>query len=204
MGSGIQKKVTKGALERIKGLEESLQQTVQAVNQTLNLIDTRFRAIEEQLSAIVTMVDKANKSSINLAGGACTVAEEIERARGAKRAAQVDAAKKALEAGVASGDIAVVETIGEKSVIVGHERNKDGTDKPQARSQILFTTVKPEFQDKLRGKGIGTIIESESGTFEVLEVYDLVEKKEEVLPAEGNSADADAALVRDLTDAAAN
>ncbi len=185
MGSGIQKKMTKSALERIKGLEDSLQQTVQAVNQTLNLIDRRFAEIEEVLAAV---------KALNPA-----VENEISRARQARRDAHTEAARKALEAGVASGDIAVVEAISDKSVIVGHERNADGTDKEQARSQILFSTVKPEFQEQLRGKGIGTTITgTDGGTFEVLEVYDLVEKKEEALPSEANSADVDEALVQDI------
>ncbi len=189
MGSGQNKKIKRSVIERVDNLELGTQNLVEQINKSLTTVDGQLTMQQELIGAIVAIV------------GVEQVKEAIEAARAAKKEqqlnemlAQAAAAKAALEAGVASGEIAAVPTVGERSVIVGVERTKEGVEIPPGRSQLLFAMVKAEFKGQILGKGPGTVIATDSGgTFTIDEVYDFTGKTTEALPAEGTSDEPTAA-----------
>lgn len=159
---------TKTALERIDSLEMNLGSIIQATNQVLNQVNTRLSSIEETLAALVVEI------------GADQVQARVDTMRAEAAEARMKSAKDALDKAEAAGDVVKVEAITEKSLIVGIEKDKDDKVIPPGRVQLTYGGVKPEFQAQLLGKGAGTVIKTTpGGTFEVTEVYDIVEKKPE-------------------------
>lgn len=172
MGSGIQKKIKRSVLERVDAIEASVQNLVEQINQSLSAVEKQLTMHQELVGALVSIV------------GVEPVKEAIETARAAKKQQELEAmiasaqaAKAALEAGLTNGEIAAAEICGERSVIVGVERDKEGVEIPPGRSQLLFAMVKPEFQEKLLGKPVGTVIETATGgTFTVDGLFDFTGK----------------------------
>ena len=184
-----QKKQVKSALERIGELEGVLPQIIAGFNQALMQLEQRLGEFGEAIDALV-----------ELAGGKDLVDSVIQSHRVARATANLNAA-------LARGDLVKVEAVSEKSVIVGREFDKDGNLVPPGRVQLSFRGFKPEFREKLLGKGVGFVFdigaelaettgtpagETVTGKFEVSEVYDRVEKAPEnpgQVPAETSKQD---------------
>lgn len=163
-----QRQRVKTALERIESLEINMGSIIQATNQVLNQVNARLSTIEETLAALVIEI------------GPDQVQARVDALRTEAAEARMKAAKDALDKATAAGDVVKSEAITEKSLIVGVEKDKDGKVIVPGRVQLTYTGVKPEFQTQLLGKGIGTIVKTTpGGTFEVTEVYDIVEKAPE-------------------------
>lgn len=167
-----QRKQVKSALERIEALEQTVPQIVMGVNQAFNQQGQR----QEQLAAIVEAVVELF--------GAETVDAKIREIADRKVLQNLAKAQEALKEGLEKGEVLKAETINEKSLVVGREIDKDGNPVFPGRVQLTFSAIKPAFQEKLKGQAAGFSVETENGSkFEVLEVYDVVEKKAEA-PAE--------------------
>jgi hypothetical protein len=176
-----QKKQVKSALERIDQLEQDIPQIVMGVNQAI----VSQRTGLGELAAVVEAVTEIL--------GASTVDAKIKEINERKVNAKLDAAKKALEEGLANGEIVKADAVSDKSLIVGKEYDKDGNVLAPGRAQITFDGIMPEFQDKLLGQGAGFQVETKNGgKFEVVEVYDVVAKPVTAEPAPADAAPVEA------------
>jgi DNA-binding transcriptional regulator of glucitol operon len=128
-------------------------------------------------------LEEINEALVNLSGRP-QVEEEVKRLHIERVEARSAIEAKALDAALNSGKIKEVETIGELSVIVGSEVDKDGNKLYPSRVQMLFATLKKEYQDALRGAKRGDVVETPFGSkFTVTVVYDIVPPDQQpVLP----------------------
>jgi hypothetical protein len=162
------RKQVKSALERIDVLEETLPQVVAGVNQALNQQGQRMEQLASILEAVVELL------------GTSTVDAKIKEISDKKTLQNLERAKKALEDALAKGEVVKTDKISEKSLVVGREVDKDGNPVFPGRVQLAYHSIKTEFQEKLKGNGVGFVVETANGSkFEVLEVYDVVEKQTE-------------------------
>jgi hypothetical protein len=158
---------------------------LQALQGHLMQLDQRISAMEEIMSATTLVVGQEQ------------VSDMVKSRRVEKADARSAAEKAALDVALGEGKVVKTETIGEKSIVVGREKDKDGNDLPPGRVQLLFGQFLPEFQPQLLGKGVGTTVDTPiGGKFEVTEVYDIVdhsasEATESALTEELNGLPAD-------------
>lgn len=166
----------RNALQRIEQLEQDLMNLAQGAQNGLNSLQTRINQSAEILDAVVGVLGKE------------TVEAAVEQARAQVREDNAKAAKEALEAALKDGKLAAVPGdvgAGDKSILTGVEYDKDGKPVHPGYVQLAFASVKPEYQEKLRGKGVGFKFETEVGSFEVTGVYDHVTQPEpEEAPAQ--------------------
>jgi hypothetical protein len=202
-GAGPVRPQGPGSLERLKALEDFRGEILRAVRQTFQAIEQRLQNLEE-----------VNEACVNLIGRT-QVEEEVKRLHIERVEARSAMETAALEQALKDGKIKEVETIGDMSVVVGSEVDKDGNKLYPSRVQLLFATLHKEYQDKLRGARGGDSIETPMGSkFTVATVYDVIPQAEQVPPpplpagtppvdAEPLDAEAEAKLVEQLSDAAA-
>ena len=195
-----------GALDRLKSLEDFKSEILRAIRQTFAAVEQRLQNLEEINEALVNVV------------GRTPVEEEVKRAhieRVEKKAATEAAA---LEAAYKAGKIVDAEEVGDMSVIVGSEVDKDGNKLYPSVVQLLFMTLVKEYQDQIRGKKAGDVIETPFGSkFTVSKVFNVnpnqaqavQQATEGVTPAstpqveaEPLSPEAEALLLEGLADAA--
>jgi hypothetical protein len=162
------RKQTRSALERIEVLEQMHERLVVGIDGILNQLNTRLSAIEETLEAVSGII------------GPEQIANLIVENRKRRSEDAAAAAKAALDDAIAKGIMAPAEVIGENTLVVGRETDKDGNQVGASRIQLAFMGIKPQFRDQLLGKGVGTKLTTENeGTFEVIELYNPVEKSPE-------------------------
>lgn len=160
-----QRKQVRSALERIDTLEQDVPRIFQAVNEALTQSNQRMSQLGKVLEAVVELF------------GSETVDAKIKEIDTRNVQAQADGARAALEAGVADGTLVSALDINDKSLIVGREIDADGNVVFPGRVQLMFSGIRPEFQEKLLLQGPGFVVETQNGgKFEVLEVYNVVEK----------------------------
>lgn len=160
-----ERKKTKDALSRIQALEESIPQIIQGVNGAFGRMGAQVNHLQEVLDAIGEVV------------GEDAVQNALSDMRLRRAVKEAEEQKAAVDASLKNGDLKVVEVIGEKSLVVGVENDKDGKAIGAGRVQFYFTTARPEFQEKLLGKGVGTTLDLPTGgKFVAQEIYDSVEK----------------------------
>jgi hypothetical protein len=156
-----------GSLERLKALEDFRDEILRAVRKTFNEVEMRIRGTEELSEALVNLVGRAQ------------VEEEIKRLYIDRAEAKSQMEMKALEAAFASGRVVKSEVVGDMSVVIGSEVDKDGNQLYPTRTQLLFATLKPEYQEKLRGAKVGSVIETPvESRFTVLDLYDIAPQAE--------------------------
>jgi len=175
-------KKTSNALERLDQVEKTVMNIVSAVNNSLSQVSQQLAGITEVLDAVVQTL------------GQETIQKVMTENRTAKAEAQAEAEKEALQELVAKGDIKAVEKVTEKCIVVGRETDKDGAVRVPGRAQVAFARIDPNFQPALLGQAPGFSLELPTGgKFEVLEVYEVVEKSEtppvEALPVTQANAD---------------
>jgi hypothetical protein len=152
-----------GSLERLKALEQFRDEILRAVRKTFNEVEQRMRSAEE-----------VNEALVNLAGREA-VEEEVKRLYIERAEAKSVLEGRALEAGIKAGKLVVSEIVGDMSVVVGSEVDKDGNQLYPSRAQLLFATLRPEYQEKLRGSKVGDVIVTPfESKFTVLAIYDIL------------------------------
>ena len=172
---------TSNALERLDQVEKTVGNIVGAVNNSLGQVSQQLGGITEVLDAVVQTL------------GAETIQKIMTENRQAKAEAAAQAEEAALKELLSKGDIKVAEAISEKSIVVGRETNPDGTVRAPGRAQVAFARIDPNFQGPFLGKAVGFVLDlPNGGKFEVLEIYEVVEKPETV-PAESSTPEAPAA-----------
>lgn len=177
MGSGQAKaKVVRGALERITALEGDFQRFIQALQEVLEKnfqsLNERVTALEEVAQALVDLADKDK------------VKAQIEANRLKRVEIQAATARTLLNKAVEQGLYVATDTITDKTLLVGIEKDKEGKVLPPSRVQVPFDNLKPEYQVELLNKGPGAVVNTDTGTFEVTEVYLSVKKDAPVQAAE--------------------
>lgn len=173
MGSGIQRKIREtndaasavtNQLNEIKTQLSGLANETNAKFQKLaGWIDNTFQKKDEILDALITIL------------GTEAVFNQIKKAKIEKAEANSAAMKDALEKQLAEGGVKVSEVVGELSIIVGSEVDKDGNQIPPARAQVLFAQLTPELAALMLGKKVGDVVETPVGSkFTISELYDMV------------------------------
>lgn len=170
MGSGYGKKIAReakaassGALERVEKLEAFRNDVLQAMRQTFGIVDTRLQNTEDVVNALIILVGKED------------VEKKVQELQIERLEAKAGTEKAALDAAVTANQVVVADVIGDRSVIVGSEVDKDGKQLYPSRVQLLFPTVKDDYKERLRGAKAGDVIETPVGSkFTILEVYDIV------------------------------
>jgi len=162
-------KKSANALERLEVLERTVNSIGSATNNNINQIG----GMTEVLDAVVQIL------------GVEAIQKVLSENRVAMAEAQSKAEEEALKELLSKGDIAESEKISDKSIVVGKETNPDGTVRPPGRAQVAFARIDPTFQEQFLGKSAGFVLDLPTGgKFEVLSVYDVVEKAETpVIPA---------------------
>lgn len=109
---------------------------------------------------------------------------------------KVNSLKERVEEMLQQGSIKPVDVVGEDSLIVSRELNKEGkVENP--RLQFLVGRLIDELKSKFVGKKVGDLVQGEENKLdiEIMEVYDLVPKKlgridaDQELPMEQNNQD---------------
>ena len=176
MGSGLNKAVAAamkkegGALERVENLEkgfkaivEDMTQVMQALQQIATSVDTRNGALEDAVNAIIEVV------------GRKPIEEEIKRARIEKLEARSAREKVAFDAAIVAGQVVPAEVVGDMSVIIGSEVNKDGDALYPLRVQMIYRSIDEDKKDKFKGVKVGTVIETLMGSkFTISEIWDAI------------------------------
>lgn len=165
---------TRSALDRIDAVESTINELVSSLNNVIQQLNARLSDTAEKLQALTDVV------------GPEKVSEAMRALVLAKAEKQAAAAKEALDDAIGKGQLVAATVIGENSLVVGREFDKDGNLIPPGRIQLTFGGIKSEFQEQLRGQGFGFTVETPvGGKFEVLEVYDFVtDTKAEAAPSE--------------------
>jgi oligoendopeptidase F len=165
----------RNALQRIEELETNLMNVFGAVQQALNGSDQRVNALAEILDAVVAEL------------GPETINTRVVEGRKARALEQAEKSKAALAEAVEKGQYKAVEVITDKTLIVGKELDKEGKEVFPGYVQLAYSSIKPEFQEKLLGKGVGASFETESGKFDVTGTYEAVEAPVAPEVAEGQA-----------------
>jgi hypothetical protein len=190
----------KSSLDRIDDLEKlleeqnkSLKQVVTAVNGSLGQLNRSLEETKEMLNAVIGIL------------GPDQVHKEVEANRLLALQKQVEETKSSIVKALEAGDIVAAEVASDNSFVAGVELKADGTAIPPGWSFVPMQKIEEEFRLQLVGKGVGHKISTkEGGSFELLEIYDMAEKKVEpaipvpaqatvdsvVVPAQENTAPA--------------
>jgi hypothetical protein len=199
MGSGIQKKIretnktSNGMLERLTNAESNIKSIYETDQKNFTVIEQRFAEQSEILDALITLT------------GMEQVFEQIKTKRIEKAEVEAEGKKAALEKALQEGQIVVAETVGEQSILVGTEVDKDGNQLHPIRAQLLFAQIKKDLAEPLRGKKVGEVIYTPIGSkFTLQEIYDknvpaVEATADAVPPAEPLTVEAQQALVEDLS-----
>ena len=145
---------------------KSIDQLVSGINNALGDLNQRLVSQSEVLDALVEAIGKDKVEELIKAGRVRRMHEVME------------SEKKALEDLRASGELVEVPLVTEKSVIVGREYEPDGQVRAPGRVQVAYARVDAQFQSSLINQPPGTsFVLPNGGKFEVLEIYEVVEKQ---------------------------
>lgn len=183
---GLEKEVqkamakAKGSLERIDELAaqvlghgESIKQVVMAVNGSMGQLNRQLEEYKEMLNAVIGIL------------GPSQVQEEIEANRRDALLKQVEETKASIASALASGDVVQAEKTSEKSFVAGVETKADGTTIPPGWAFVPMGKIEEEYRTQLLGQGVGfKVATKEGGSFELLEIYEAVEKPVPATPAD--------------------
>lgn len=164
--ANVANKNSRNALQRLDGLEQGVQQLVGATNNAIG-------QISRQLSQIAEIADAATA----ILGEDVVAAKvvELRKDRLQKESAQQKAQVDDL---LLQGILVPAEKVGEKSLLVGRETDKEGKEVFPGRQQVLFSQVRPDLKEKLLGQAVGAAVETPAGnTFNLVEIYDITEAK---------------------------
>ena len=176
----------KSALERIQGLEDELPKLIAGTNGALAQLEQRISQSTEILNAIAQVVD-------GLAGDG-TVSAKVTDNQIKRAQTLADQQKAGIAAALAEGKLAVTDVIGEKSVVVCVETDKDGNTVPPGYMQMEAARIIPAFHDKFIGQKVGGTVDTPNGgKLTITELYDFVAQPPVAANADTPTTDAPAA-----------
>jgi hypothetical protein len=162
----------RNALQRIEQLEGDYLQLIQSLNQTLSQMEGRMNALAEISDALIGEI------------GPDQVNARITAVREVKAAEQAAKAKEALELAITEGKVVAAPEVTDASVVTGVEYDKEGKAIKPGYVQLGFNTIRPEFQEKLKGQKAGFKVDTGDGSFEITGIY-VEAPQPEVTQAEG-------------------
>lgn len=145
--------------QQLVDLAERFDQLGQAIDVALNTMNNQISTAVEILNAVVGHI------------GEDKVIELIKGNRMKADLEKVEKTKEQIKAMATGGLLVKADEVGEESLIIGKESDKDGNVIHPGWVSIGFKDVKPEFKALLKGKKAGDIFETPVGKFEVLEVW---------------------------------
>lgn len=157
------------ALERLNDLEtQVIPNFLKGVNEAFGNVDANFTGLKEQVDALVRLLGEEQ------------VAATITEMHAEQDEAQRDGMAEKLKGYVDRGALKPAEEIGERSFVVGCEKDKEGNVLRPGRVQLAYTSIKPEYQEKVKGQKIPVSFPTaEGGSFEITEVYEIVPAAEQ-------------------------
>ena len=175
----------RNALERIAALEGDLSGLMSGVQNAITELERRVMTASEVIDAVVRIV------------GQETVEAAVIAARDERAATAATQAKEGLEKALAAGQLVPGTVIGDASVIVGVECDKDGAAIKPGYIQLSMQGVKPEFKEKMLGQAVGFKFDTVDGnTFTVNGVYEAAPPKMTPLARSARSYTRNCAAVR--------
>ncbi len=165
-----------GIVESVNAQGKTLGQVITAINKGMGQLEQSLEEYKEMLNAVIGIL------------GPAQVQAEIANNRKILAERQVAEVKEGIVGALAAGDIVPAQVTSEKSFVAGVECNADGTVVPPGWAFVPMSKIEEEFRKQLIGQPVGFKITTKvGGTFELLEIYEAVEKPvvaEEVAPVE--------------------
>jgi hypothetical protein len=159
-----QRQKVRTALERLDGLEGDFQTMTSQLNNVVSVLQNQLSGLTEIVDAVIRHV------------GVDTVTTLVVQERENKAKLRTEQASEQVTKLVAEGVLVAAETIGNDSFIVGLETDKNGTPvNVTGRVQLQFSQITEEYQNKLRDAKVGFKLETDTGTFEVKEIYNIAQ-----------------------------
>lgn len=155
--------------DRVKNLEELTGGLAGFVQNEVGSLKSAVSSVVEVLNAV-----------IELSGGdefSKKVQAHIEAKRKKRGEEQAARDQAAIAKAVADGALVVSERIGETSIIVGREYDKENNVLGNGRIQFRFHDLTEEARPDALGQGVGFVIEGPNGKLEVLEIYEVAPPK---------------------------
>jgi hypothetical protein len=176
-------------VQRTDRLEKAHNTFVSEVVGSFGRIDSKFAEHSELFASIIEIL------------GQDAVLAKLNERQANRDREQAEKSSALVKAAVEKGDLKPVDVIGEKTLIVGKDLDKEGKTIGPGRVQVAFGDLKPDFKAKLLGGKVGTSVvttedekEGVTQTFEVMELYENVVKAapapeaEQTAPAEATPA----------------
>ncbi len=158
-------KIVAALNENLNGQGTSIKQIVQAVNGAIGKLSRDFEESREMLNAVIGIL------------GPAQVQTEVENSRKIALDRQVAETKASIASALETGDIVKAEKASDKSFVAGVETKADGTVIAPGWAFVPMSKIEEEFRTQLVGQGIGfKVVTKEGGAFELLEIYEAVEK----------------------------
>lgn len=176
--ANLAQKNARNALQRIQALEGAVQGVLTATNNALGEAEGRLAQLAEVLDAVV---ESQGAEAINV------ILTEKRRSR-AQQKQERDAME--IKEKVLNGKLKAVATVGETSVLVFKELDKDGQALEFSRVQTSALLLVPKVRGETLGKTIGHKVTNTGSehTFEIMEIYDPVPQTPEAAAAEAPAA----------------
>jgi uncharacterized protein YoxC len=152
------------AIQRVEALEGQVTSIIDSTNKALDDIHQKLARLQQQVLAVCDVV-----------GQDAVSAKVVENMTNNDLVRTQNLTARTAEA-VANGELKVAEVIGDSSMLVMVEKDKEGNPlRSGSRQHMAVPQILQPFRSQLLGKGVGETITSESGhTFTVVEVYDIV------------------------------
>ena len=166
-----------GALDRISALESFRDGVLRAMRSTFAAVEQRLSSNEEIIHALINLMGSEN------------VEREVTKLAIAKMEERSVKEKAGFEAAVKRGELVLADEVGDSSVIIGSEVDKDGNSLHPLRCQLLYATVKQGYKEKLKGAKVGDSIDTPAGSkFTVNEIWNVLPPEERPKQAEAPAA----------------
>lgn len=163
--------------EKLSALEKSSMLTARRVGELEMLTFSLSRENDILKDALQLLHDKLNAVTSLIAEGHQLNDENInQKITQMKEADLKDKVDKLVE----QGTIAASNQVSDRSVVVARELSKDGkVENP--RLQFIVSPLAEELKQKFLGKVVGELIKGDGDKLdvEIMEIYDIVEKKQE-------------------------
>lgn len=170
-GNGI-RAAQRSVSQRVDALEETIARALMGVNQ-------RFQAVERQVGEF----REGFAGLIEMEGVSGALDEFINQKRLQAMRNQAAAEKASLDAGIADGYVYAVETVTDKSIIVGRFVDAQGVVQEPGRYQLITPNLGKEYRDLVIGQKVGFVLpmvtdgQPNGTTFNLDEVYEVNEEK---------------------------
>jgi hypothetical protein len=169
----------KDAFSRLTALEKRLADQEQTSTRVLMAVNQAFgslgKAVDDQAETVEAIVSLT---------GPDQVAQVIAELRATKLRQQAETTKAQISLALTEGKLLKAEVIGENSLVVGREVNKDGAELPPGYAAARVSALPPDNKERVMGHKVGDVVETkEGGKFTVQEVYDYAPPKPAETPA---------------------